>query len=249
MALNIGSVLGLIGGSPIQKAGKVVIEKLKAAKTLEAGGMKGLLGNVLQNGPGEILKNPMSAINGQMGSTLTSALGALSGKSGMDGLINSISGSGGLQSAMSSLQSVTGSLSGLTSPGAGQFGLSDLIGHSGIISNVGSSLPNVMSMANASGPLNMESSISAMNTAIPGMISRVVAGTMTPEAATNTINQYTNTINNTITASNTAISTGQNKSGDLCNVITAVCAATGAPMDPELTVVMKKIVKTEVVIT
>lgn len=249
MALNIGSVLGLIGGSPIQKAGKVVIEKLKAAKTLEAGGMKNMLSSVLQNGPSEILKNPLGAITGQMGGTLTSAVSALTGRAGMDGLVNSLTGTNGLQSAITSLQGATGALSGLTSAGTGQFGLSDLIGHSGIISNLGSALPSSMTMAKAAAPLNLESAVNSMNAAIPGIVNQVIAGTMTPAAATATVNQYTSTINTALNDSNTALSNGQNKAGDLCNVIVAVSACSGAPVDPELTTVMRKIVKTEVVIT
>lgn len=73
MNFNLGSMMGMMGGAPVTKAGTVIIEKLKAAKTMEPGEMGGIMDSGLINGLSGILKNPMSGSGGKAKQATTDA--------------------------------------------------------------------------------------------------------------------------------------------------------------------------------
>jgi len=58
--LSMGSVLGMMGSVPVTKSADVIINKLKAAKTLEAGDVSGLQNSNLMNGLKGLMKSPAS---------------------------------------------------------------------------------------------------------------------------------------------------------------------------------------------
>jgi hypothetical protein len=254
MPIEFGQVLGMIGGSPILKAGKVVIEKLKAAKTTDPGGSGNVLESLLKNGPGSVVRNPMGAVNSLMSTNLQSAVTSLAGNGGASGLLSalgsgnpaaaltSVGGATNLTDAMNQFKSMTGAMSGLTNPGTGQVGLMDMIGHSSVTSGV-PNLPANMSLATVMAPLNMQSSVQAMATSLPQMAAAVNAGTQTAAAATTTVQGYTNQINAALAASAAAVSNVQTM-GQTVAGVTMMSVALSSPevLDPSLVTQLKAII-------
>jgi len=60
MAMGMGGILGMMGSVPVTKSGDVIINRLKAAKTLEAGDTSGLMKNNLMSGLQGLMKPPSS---------------------------------------------------------------------------------------------------------------------------------------------------------------------------------------------
>jgi hypothetical protein len=58
--MSMGSVLGMMGSVPVTKSADVIINKLKAAKTLEAGDVSGLQNSNLMNGLKGLMQSPAS---------------------------------------------------------------------------------------------------------------------------------------------------------------------------------------------
>jgi hypothetical protein len=65
MSFGLGSMLGMMGSVPVTKSGDIIFNKLKAAKTLEAGDLGDLMKKTLGQGLKSLLQNPMAASGGK----------------------------------------------------------------------------------------------------------------------------------------------------------------------------------------
>lgn len=219
------AIMSVVGGVPVHPASPMtVIEKLRAAKSIIPGDIGGLLGQVLQNGPGAILQNPLGSVlgqmNGQLGGLVSAINGATSGNLG--GLLSAVTGASGLQSVMGQLGGISNALSGLTDPASGAFGLIDAIGHANIAQILGSALPANLGINVAMGPLTMGSQLSSMVGQVSGITSALSKAGFDPAGAVSQINGMTSQINGVLSASTNAFSTLQSNIMGITNTISAV---------------------------
>lgn len=84
MAMGMGSILGMMGSVPVTKSQDVIINKLKAAKTLEAGDTSGLMNKNMLSGLQGMLKPPSSKGGNQATDAAREASQKLSGSPGQD---------------------------------------------------------------------------------------------------------------------------------------------------------------------
>ncbi|TXM68199.1 hypothetical protein [Methylobacterium sp. WL120] len=208
------AIMGATGGVPVQPAGaKTIIEKLRAAKSMMPGDMGGMLSKIMKDGPGAILQNPMAGLQDIMGGQIGSIVGKVAGMSegGMGGLLNSLTGAGGLTQALGKFLGATNMLSGLSSPGAGQFGLMDAIGHTNVTSMLGSALPAELSINTAMAPILMDQAMSTMNARLATVERGITSGSMGEDMAIATVNGITSELTNAVDASNNAFATVQGR--------------------------------------
>lgn len=140
--VTMPQVLQVIGQAPNQHGRKTAIENLRAVKSLfPMFGINGklppqmqqMVDQVMQNGPAAMIQNPMGAISGLLSGQagmLGAQLGAIPGG---EGIAAALSGSGGLQSAITRLAGTAQSLVGLPG-GIGAFDLNSVVGHAGLLS-------------------------------------------------------------------------------------------------------------------
>lgn len=209
--IGIGSILKLIGGKPHMKAGSVIAEKLPITKMLDGGGLGSIISQVLQNGPGAILKNPVGQLTSQLQSQLGGLVGQLQSSAGagaMGGLISALTGGGGgggLDGALSALQAVTNNLSGLTNLTT-MPGRLDVFTHAQAIEAYGTALPAALNMSAALAPMQQQAKVQEAVTQVPVIVANVLNGTLDPDVAATQIQTYTDTFTNAISASATAFS-------------------------------------------
>jgi len=226
------AIMNVVGGAPVMPAGaKTIIENLRAAKSMIPGEMGGIFAQILTDGPGALLQNPMAAITGQLQGQLGGLLSQVQGiaNGNFDGLISAISGTTGLQGALGSLSSVTSALSGLTQPLQGAFGLMDAIGHANIVSMLGEHLPAGLGIEQALGPLLQNSALSSMSGQVASMAAAVGAGTIDPVAAALRVTGMTRSINDVLDASHNAFSTIQGAAVNIAQAAGAVSLITSGP--------------------
>lgn len=219
------AIMGVVGGVPVHPASPMtVIEKLRAAKSIIPGDIGGLLGQVLQNGPGAILQNPIGSVLGQMNGQLGGLVSQIQsiGGGNLGGLLSSITGAGGLQGVLGQLGGMSSALSGLTDAAQGGFGLIDAIGHANIAQILGSNLPANLGIDVAMGPLMMGGQLSGMVGQISGIASAVSGAGFDPTGAISQITGMTGQINGVMNASTGAFSGLQSQIMGITNTISAV---------------------------
>lgn len=222
--IQLPAALQLISGVPLKKVGSVFMEKLSATKRLDGGALGGLMQAVLQDGNlSSVMQNPMAgltgAIQGQM-SGLVSQLQS-SGIPGVSSLSSALSGTGGLDQAMGQLKAAGDNLAGLTNGAAGFF---SMIGHDNFTQMAGSALPASASMATVTAPINSAGFLSAVNTQLPDVVNAVVAGTMTPDQATEWVQVQTATAAAIVSSSAGALAWGQ----EMQTMVSTVSAVAGS---------------------
>jgi hypothetical protein len=226
------AIMSVVGGVPVQPAGaKTIIENLRAAKSMIPGDMGGILSQVMQNGPGALLQNPIGSVLGSMQSQVGNLASSLTGMSGMSGLLSAVTGAGGLQSALGNLSQVSSALSGLTQPGAGAFGLMDAIGHANIVSMLGSNLPAGLGIAQAMGPVLMGGQLSGMLSQVSNIASAVSGSSFDVNSAISQITGMTGTINGVLSAHTNAFTTVQNAVVDMAHASGIVSLIASGPAE------------------
>lgn len=226
--VSIGKALQLIGGTPIKTAKKVIAENLRVARnTSMPPELSGLLSQVLQGGPAAAgLSNPMALAQGQMSGVLQGALGQLQGVSGQPfGALTSAL-QGNLTGALGNLSQATNLLSGLASPGTGQFGLLDMVSHA---ANLPSGAPAHMALDLVTRPLQMQAALGAMTSQVEGLVGGVIAGTMPESAAVQSVDAMAAAINGAVQASNGAMSALQGATEAMAGVQAAAEIVAGPP--------------------
>lgn len=225
------AIMSVVGGVPVQPAGPMtIIEKLRAAKSMIPGDIGGILSQVMQNGPGALLQNPIQSVLGSLQSQVGNLASQLGGLTGASGLLSAITGTNGLNASLGQLSSVSSALSGLTQPGAGAFGLMDAIGHSNIVSMLGANLPAGLGIQQAMGPILMGPQLSGMVGQVSNIAAAVSGGTLNPAAAITQVTGMTGTINGVISAHTNAFSTVQNAVVNMAQVNgIAALIASGPP--------------------
>lgn len=167
------AVLKMIGGVPILKnLSGSTLERLKLPKHLDVGNVGSLLQQVMQNGPGALLQNPLAAMQGQIAGIAAGAAGQLAGIAGAGGLVSAV---GALSSSVGSLSALAGNLAGVTAlPGLPD--QSDLIGHMALASGFGDALPPGLGFDVVTAPITMAGSLGTMASQATGLIADVAAG-------------------------------------------------------------------------
>ena len=221
MPIEIGQPLKLLGGAPHLKVASFIAENLPIAKVLDSGPIGDLLANVLQNGPGALMQNPIAAVSGQLQGAIASAANALGAVPGAAGLVSAITGASGLAGAVSRLSAAADLLSGVTMPGDGQFGLLDVVTHTSITDMLGDALPASMGLDRVLGPLNAGAALGSIATALPGVISNVASGAMSIADATAWVSGQSAALGAISEASATALQSAQDAAHALVSVSSA----------------------------
>lgn len=224
-AFGLSQALGLIAGSPLSKAGTVIAEKLPVTKSMGLSGIGGMLSQVMSDGNlSSIMKNPVAALAGQVqaqaaaaGTQVQSALG----DSGA-GIVNALSGAGGLSEAVSGLKAAGDRLSGL---GADPQGFFDLLGHGNTVGMLGAATPPAMSFDRAAGPVTSAPALLMTQAAVDDAVQAAVAGTLPPDQAAAHIQQQAAILRAITDGSASAIAMGQGAAPML-----AIAAAVGGAL-------------------
>jgi hypothetical protein len=178
--------LQLISGVPLMKVASVFAEKLSITKRLDGGpGLQGLMAQVLKDGNlSSIMQNPMAAltqgIQGQLGGMVSQLQGMAGG--GPAGLISALTGASGLGNALGALRAAGDNLAGLTNGASGFF---SMLGHAATVDMAGAGLPISAAMEAVTAPLTQGGFLGNLGGILPQVVSQVVSGSMTPDAATN----------------------------------------------------------------
>jgi hypothetical protein len=230
MGFGIGNVLKMLGGTPVTKVFTVFAEKLRIAKTLDGGsgqdssgnpsGISQILGKIMQGGSlSSVLQDPTALANGSLTQALQQGAGNISNALGSaaQGLVNAMTGPGGMTSALSSLGVTTSTLSGLSAPtpsglvaANGSFGLLDLLLHDQTVAMLGG-IPGAtdVSTATAAAPLASATRLAEMEGIVRDMTNNVIIGRMFIVDATALIVTLTEEINALISNSTKALQTLQ----------------------------------------
>ena len=115
------AVLSMIGGSPLNQVTPVIAEFLPIPNISTITGMGSILNSVLSSGPSALFQNPVASAISGLNSSISGALGSLP-----TSVVTALTGSGGLTSALTSLQGTTDLLSGAVAATDAQFGLADV---------------------------------------------------------------------------------------------------------------------------
>lgn len=176
--------LQLISGVPLMKVASVFAEKLSITKRLDGGpGLQGLMAQVLRDGNlSSIMQNPMAALTQGIQGQLGGLVSQLSGVTGAAGLISALTGSTGLGNALGALQAAGDNLAGLTNGASGFF---SMLGHAATVDLAGAGLPISAAMEAVTAPLTQSGLLGGIGQTLPGLVSQVVAGSVTPDAAAN----------------------------------------------------------------
>lgn len=226
------AIMNVVGGVPVMPAGvRTIVENLRCAKSMIPGDLGGLLANVLQNGPGALLQNPIGAVlgqlNGQLGGIVNQIQNIANGNFG--GLLSAITGATGLQSVLGNLSQVSNALSGLSQAVEGGFGLIDAIGHANIVSMLGEALPAGLGIQEAMGPLLMGEHLAGMVSDLGGIAEGIANGTLDPLHAISQVTGMANTITNVLDIHTNAFQTIQNAVVDMAHVNGVISLITSGP--------------------
>lgn len=225
---GLSQALGLIAGSPLSKAGTVIAEKLPVTKSMGLGGIGGLLSKVLQDGNlSSIMQNPAAAIAGQVQAQVQGAVSQLSASigGGAAGLVNALSGAGGLSSAIGALKAAGDALSGL---GASPQGFFDLVAHGNMIGALGADAPAAMSYGRAAGPVTSGPALAEAGALVDDTVRQVLAGSMPADAAAAIIQQRADMLRAIAADSADALARGQ-AAAPLLGIASAIGGALAVP--------------------
>lgn len=176
--------LQLMSGVPLMKVASAYFEKLSITKRLDGGpGLQGLMAQVLRDGNlSSIMQNPMAALTQGIQGQLGGLVSQLSGVTGAAGLISALTGSTGLGNALGALQAAGDNLAGLTNGASGFF---SMLSHAATVDLAGAGLPISAAMEAVTAPLTQSGLLGGIGQTLPGLVSQVVAGSVTPDAAAN----------------------------------------------------------------
>lgn len=226
--VEIGKLLQMISGVPLQKVSSVFAEKLSITKRLDGGALGGLMSQVLADGNlSSVMQNPMAALTGTAQSAVSNAATSINSALGgsASSLVSALTGGGGLSSALTALKGSGDNLAGLTNGAQGFF---DLLGHANIVDMTGGSPPSALAMSKVTGPLEQATLLASIAASVQAIASSVIAGTMTVSAATAQINAYTAQLNAIVADSSAAITQGQ-AAQSLLSTVAAVAGALAVP--------------------
>ncbi|SDO51835.1 hypothetical protein SAMN05216360_12529 [Methylobacterium phyllostachyos] len=207
--ISLPAALQLLDGQPHRKVVSAFFERLPLAKVLSGGDVSGLLKKVMADGNlSSVLSNPMGVLTGALQAQVGQAAAQLqaAGFSAASGLISSLTSASGLAGAVAAFQAAGDNLSGLTN---GQAGLFALAGHDSLLGMLGDAAPAVLAAARVLGPTASPDLLNAITGGIPGMVSAVIGGTMTADAATAWVQQQTIALQGVVMASADALAQGQ----------------------------------------
>jgi hypothetical protein len=109
MSFGLGSMLGMMGSVPVVKSADIIFNKLKAAKTLEAGNIGDIMKETMGQGLKGLLQNPMQKSGGQA----KQATEAASSQIPMKDYPMTFQAIKGLESAINSTMTVAADLVGI----------------------------------------------------------------------------------------------------------------------------------------
>lgn len=202
-------VMPLIGGFPLKVVPTVTGAGLPLTQSLFGGGaLAGIAGGVLGGGLGQIFQNPIETLTGGLTPLLGQAAGDLTSALGADasGLVGALTGAAGLQGSLGKLADATNLLSGAALPTlAGQFGLSDVLGHAKLVEGLGAALPAGLSLEAALGPMRTAGQLGAVATALPGLVAGVIDGSLPIGDAVAQVSGWSSALDAVLDASQAAL--------------------------------------------
>ena len=207
-------LINSVDQDPLSPPGETFANKKKVA-TIPIGAMgknaaaiSSIMQSVMSGGIGALMSSPTSSATSGLSSAITSALASVSGVAGSGGLTSSLSG---MFSAVAAHETGVGVLSGATLPGAGSYGLGDVLSHATTLTQYfGATPPASVSISSVLAPLTSSPLLNGMTTQISSLASAVVAGTTTPASASTTVDGLTGQISALLLASRAAILALQN---------------------------------------
>lgn len=220
---TVGHVLKLLDMTPHRKGKRTFIEKLPSTQNLDGGNLSGLMGKLQGGGLTELFKNPMAAIAGplqQLISAVTRSAGGGGGTPDVNVLTEALSGPGGLAAALADVTHAADRLSGVLAPDAGQFGITALALHEGVLDTLGPSAPPELSLATAAGPKTCVPLLVTIADDLREVNKQVILRQMSYERATTIVSAHTTKLNAIITASNYALATGEAMAQNVAQVHT-----------------------------
>lgn len=234
---------GLSGfGIATGSAGTVFAERMAMMRGAPGAGgpqastIASIMSSIISGGAAAIHADPTATAN-QAASTMASGVaGAVTGALGGSAapLVAALTGTGGLASALSSLATATSAMSGVTAPGEGAYGLSDVLAHASALTQFfgTASAPSSVSLSTVLAPLQSSPALASMTAQLSSLSASVIARTTTVAAAVSTVNGMTSQLNALAPASYAAISTLQTAAPAMQNALNAATAV-GA-FDPNL---------------
>lgn len=207
--ISFPAALQLLDGQPHKKVGTAFFERLPLAKVLSGGDISSLMPKVLADGNlSSVMGNPMAAATGTLQAQIGQAAQQIQAMSipGASGLISSLTGASGLASAATQFQAAGDNLSGVTN---GQTGFYALAGHDSLLSMLGSAAPAALAPSRVLGPVASGDLLGGMTAGLQTMVSALIAGAMTPDAATVWVQQQTIALQGIVSASADALTQGQ----------------------------------------
>jgi hypothetical protein len=172
-----------------------------------SGAIAGIMKSVMSGGIGSLLSSPTAGASGGLTSAISAAVSAVSGVGGSGGLTSAL---GGLSGAVGTLESAVGAMSGASTPGAGQFGLTDLLSHAeGLSQFFGGDPPAGVGMSTVLAPLLASPTLAGMMAQIQAIAAAVVGGTTSPTAAAATVSGLTTQLTGLLSASAGALTSLQ----------------------------------------
>lgn len=199
--------LQLISGVPLMKVVSVFAEKLSITKRLDGGpGLQGLMAQVLKDGNlSSIMQNPMAALTQGLQGQLGGLASQLQNVVGASGLISALTSSTGLGNALGALQAAGDNLAGLTNSASGFF---SMLGHASTVDLAGAGLPISAAMDAVTAPLTQSGLLGSLGQTLPQIVSQVVSGGMSPDAATGWVLNQINTMAGIVSGSAGALAYG-----------------------------------------
>ena len=246
MFTTLPQVLQLIGNTPHLHTMKVFAEKLKVTKALMGGGdMSGMLKDVMENGIGQLLQNPLGGLLGQakgligqMGGMLDAdsfpkllkSLGAPAkgGTTGAESL--GTAPYDGLSVAIDNLSDYTDGVSGVREGGVTMF---DVVSHVNTIGMIGGEVPEAVSLTTVLAPIYMHDDLNQMMVDVNEIVLDAVEGRLTDEEAADQIDVWTGILTTSVDNATNALAYTHNAA----HAIASACVATAClSLDkPELT--------------
>lgn len=219
--------LQLISGVPLMKVVSVFAEKLSITKRLDGGpGLKGLMAQVLKDGNlSSIMQNPMAALTQGIQGQLGGLVSQLSSVTGASGLVSALTGSSGLGNVLGALQAAGDNLAGLTNGASGFF---SMLGHAATADLAGAALPVSAAMDAVTAPLAQSGLLGSISQTLPQVVSQVVSGAMTPDAATNWVLSQTAALGGIVAGSASALAYGA-QMHPLISTVSSVAGALAVP--------------------
>jgi hypothetical protein len=224
----MGMVLPLIGNFVVKQAKKVVGENLKVSRSLEpymgtgssplAGMMKGLVGNVMSGGMGALMENPVGALTGAIGGQLGGLTDQLANVQGAGGLQSAISGD--LGAALERMGGHTDMMTGQSQATENGFGPMQILGHAAMLDSP-FDLPDHIGMDSVLGPLAAGDLMGSIQSGLPALVAKVVAGG-DPGLAAAQVRAWAGTMNGLVDGSVNALRGGQDAMATMSNAASIV---------------------------